>query len=200
MISPTVMRGLSDAYGSWKTICMRAAQRRMRRGRAAESGRRRRTRRWPAVGSMQAQQTARPSVVLPQPLLADEAERLAARDREADAVDGLHAARWPSRRATRPLRRRSAWSRPRDLEQQRLVSCGSHRRASQRTRCRAGRPAPQRRQLVVHGTRVGAAAARRESGSPSAGRAASGTCPAIGCERLRRGRRARASSASRPRV
>ena len=31
MIVPTVMRGLSDAYGSWKIICIVAAQRPQRR-------------------------------------------------------------------------------------------------------------------------------------------------------------------------
>jgi hypothetical protein len=57
-MSPTVMRGLSEANGSWKTIWMRAAQRAQRvaveRGDVAalEAGRS------PAVGSMQAQDAA----------------------------------------------------------------------------------------------------------------------------------------------
>ena len=34
-IAPTVMRGLSEAYGSWKMICMSRAQRAQLGGRAA---------------------------------------------------------------------------------------------------------------------------------------------------------------------
>src|SRR5579875_1061115 len=74
MIVPTRLRGLSDAYGSWKTICS-----------SRRSGRRRRApRRWigcpwkmisPAVGSSR-RTIVRPSVDFPH--------------REAHVVDGVH--------------------------------------------------------------------------------------------------------------
>ena len=69
--------------------------------RAAERDRcaARATRSSPAVGSS-SRRMVLPAVDLPQPRLADEAERLALGDREADAVDGVHLA--GSRARTRP--------------------------------------------------------------------------------------------------
>ena len=77
MIEPTVMRGLSDAYGSWKTICiLRRSARRSRRPSsehflAAELHRARRR--------LEQPQDQRPVVVLPQPDSPTKPERLARR-------------------------------------------------------------------------------------------------------------------------
>ena len=89
-IRPTEWRGFSEAYGSWKIICIR-----WRSGRSSFSPM------WvmsvpsktilPPVGSYR-RSRARPTVDLPQPGLADEPERLAAFDQERDAVDRLHVA------------------------------------------------------------------------------------------------------------
>ena len=90
---PTEWRGFSDAYGSWKIICIR-----FRSGRSSLSPRcvmsvPSKTI-VPPVGSYR-RRSARPTVDLPQPGLADEAERLAALDSERDAVDRLHVADVP---------------------------------------------------------------------------------------------------------
>jgi hypothetical protein len=91
MIVPTVLRGFSDEYGSWKIICIsRAALERGRRWRwrspALEADRARRR-------LHQAQQQARGGrlAAADSP---DEAERLAAQDVERDAVDRLTAPTW----------------------------------------------------------------------------------------------------------
>ena len=97
-MSPTVMRGFSDVYGSWKTIWMSRRSRRSSRPFQAymsppsKHG-------LPAVGSS-SRMSSRPSVDLPQPGLADDAERLPGVQVEVDAVDGLD------------VRRRSGAGRP----------------------------------------------------------------------------------------
>ena len=66
MMPPTVIRGLSDAYGSWKIICMSRRCRRMfsllNSNRSAPA-----KRTCPAVASI-SRSMSLPSVVLPQPL------------------------------------------------------------------------------------------------------------------------------------
>ena len=65
MIEPTRFRGLSDAYGSWKTICIsRRSGRSWRAPKSSISCPRKIT--WPAVGSS-SRTIVRPSVDLPQP-------------------------------------------------------------------------------------------------------------------------------------
>ena len=95
MISAIVMRGLSEENGSWKIICICR-----RSGRSALRGRRAtsisaplsvRKRISPAVGAI-ARRMQREVVVLPQPRLADQRQRLAAVDGEAHVVDRAHLA------------------------------------------------------------------------------------------------------------
>ena len=79
----TVMRGLSDEYGSWKTICTRRRSAARALGGAT----------WPptsdlARGRLVEADDAAAERGLAAARLADEAERLAARDREVDAIDG----------------------------------------------------------------------------------------------------------------
>ena len=89
-ISRTVIRGFSDAYGSWKTIWMsRRTGRICRRLYVVMSVPSKTIR--PAVGSISLM-SVRPRVVFPQPDSPDDAERLAALDGEVDAVDGAHLA------------------------------------------------------------------------------------------------------------
>ena len=89
MICPTVMRGLSDAYGSWKITCIR--RRTARSAALVERRSRSRPRRSPAplVGRSSCR-IAAAGGRLAAARLADQAERLAAADREADAVDRAH--------------------------------------------------------------------------------------------------------------
>ena len=90
MIVPTVLRGFSDEYGSWKIICI------SRRSAFRSSP--------VAVGDLLALEADRAGRRLEQAHeqprgrrlaaagLADDAERLAAHDVEGDAVDRLHGA------------------------------------------------------------------------------------------------------------
>ena len=90
MIEPTVRRGFSDEYGSWKIICISR-----RSGlssfvlRSAISRPSNLTE--PEVGSQQPEQQPRGGR-LAAARLADDAERLAALDVEGDAVDRVHGA------------------------------------------------------------------------------------------------------------
>ena len=87
---PTVCRGFSEEYGSWKIIWM-----------SRRSGRIRLADRWvmsrpsktirPPVGSS-SRVSSRPVVVLPQPDSPTSAECLAAPDGEGQPVDRLHRA------------------------------------------------------------------------------------------------------------
>jgi len=85
--APTVMRGLSELYGSWKMIW------RSRRCRRISAGDRRAG--WPVIEHLaggrldQAQQRA-PAVVFPASAFADEAQGLAGGQRERDVVDRAH--------------------------------------------------------------------------------------------------------------
>ena len=74
-ISPTVMRGLSEAYGSWKIICIRRRNGRIADCDACEMSWPSNTMR-PAVGSS-SRITSRASVDLPQPDFAHQADGLA---------------------------------------------------------------------------------------------------------------------------
>ena len=78
------MRGLSDEYGSWKIICSAPPLGGACAWPAA---------RWPSTstspaGRLVEADDAAPERRLAAARLADEAERLAARDRQVDAVDG----------------------------------------------------------------------------------------------------------------
>ena len=89
-ISRTVMRGFSDAYGSWKTIwTSRRTGRIWRRLKRVMSCPSKMIR--PAVGSSSLMMRA-PERRLAAPGLADDAERLALAHRQVDAVDRLHLA------------------------------------------------------------------------------------------------------------
>ena len=87
MISPTVMRGLSEASGSWKTICIASRLRphalRARAGRDPRRARRR------GPGVRQQLQHRAPERRLAAAGFADEPERLAGAEVEAHAVDRL---------------------------------------------------------------------------------------------------------------
>ena len=94
MIVPTFIRGLSDAYGSWKIICDR-----LRKRLSASpfslltSTPSKRTE--PRDGRYKPR-SARPTVVLPGARLADEGQGLAPPDCEGDAVDGVKQLRFPA--------------------------------------------------------------------------------------------------------
>ena len=84
-IAPTRMRGLSDEYGSWKTICMsRRASRSSSRDNARTS---RPSNTISPDGRLNQPQDAPAGRRLPASGFADETERLAAIDREADVLD-----------------------------------------------------------------------------------------------------------------
>ena len=91
---PTVIRGLSDVYGSWKTICALR-----RKGRSCPGRQRRDVLAVeddaPARG-LDGAQDEPPGGRLAAAALPDEAERLPGLDGEADAVDGAHDAPRPS--------------------------------------------------------------------------------------------------------
>ncbi len=98
MIARTVMRGLSEPKGSWKTICMSRRRRRQRAAAAGGDVRGRPASMRPAVGSS-SRKSVRPAVVLPQPDSPTRPERLASADGEADAVHRLHVPDDAARRA-----------------------------------------------------------------------------------------------------
>ena len=87
MIAPTFMRGFSDAYGSWKIICARLRKRLSAAPLsvldllAVEAHR--------AVGGPVQAEHGAAGGGLAGARLADQGQRLAARDLEADAVDGM---------------------------------------------------------------------------------------------------------------
>ena len=113
MMSPIVMRGSSAASGSWKTICI--ARRRRRSASppsAARSSPSQSTR--PAVGSIR-RRIARPRVDLPQPRLADDAERLAGREAKLTPSTALSGT-WRRRRRP-PCRDREVDAQLLDREQ-----------------------------------------------------------------------------------
>ena len=91
MLSPIGVRGSSDAYGSWKMICIRrryglsAAPFSAAMSTAVERDR--------AGRRVDEAEQQPPDRRLAAAGLADEAERLAAPDREADAVDRLDVGR-----------------------------------------------------------------------------------------------------------
>ena len=131
--------------------------------------------------------------------LADEAERLARRDREADAVDRLD--RRTDRREQPAAAARKCLFRSVDLE--RAASCG-HRRGQHalgvaaRRRCgrRPHRSAASRRLGAAALDRDGRSAARRRS--PRSARAATAPMPGISCEPLGARAAPRARRGSRP--
>ena len=99
-IRPIECRGLSEAYGSWKTICIRCAADAARASPRCVMS-------WPsktdrAAGRLVQPQDRAAEGGLAAAGLADQAERLAALDRQRDAVDRLDAPTWRSRSS--PLR------------------------------------------------------------------------------------------------
>ena len=90
MLAPIGVRGSSDANGSWKMICIR------RRNGLSCCSRQRRdvgaVEQDPAAGRLDQPQERATDGRLAAARLADEAERLAATDGEADVVDRLHVA------------------------------------------------------------------------------------------------------------
>ena len=88
---PTVSRGLSDPYGSWKTICTLRRKAAARAGGSAGSSSPSKPMR-PRSGSISSQDQP-PGGGLAAARLAHQPERLPAPDVEADAVDGAHRAR-----------------------------------------------------------------------------------------------------------
>ena len=101
-ICPTRLRGLSDAYGSWKIICIsRRNGRSSRRDSDVMSAPSKRI--VPLVGSC-SRTSSRPSVDLPQPDSPTIAERLAAPHLERDAVDRVDDLATLARNGGRPHR------------------------------------------------------------------------------------------------
>ena len=97
-ILPTLWRGLSDAYGSWKTICIRRA------AAAARSAQRRdvlAVEDDPARGRLVEAEDRAPDRRLAAARLADQPERLAAATRSSTPSTALMSPTWRSR--TRPL-------------------------------------------------------------------------------------------------
>ena len=193
-ISPTVMRGLSDAYGSWKTICMRRRSGRIVDWRGVGDVLCRRRRIVPAVGLVDARDQPRERR-LAAAGLADQADGLAAADREVDAIDGVHA-RAGLREEASPSAAESASRRPRDLAAsappaaaRRGAATAGRGRASRR-RQRPPSCVTQQRALRARrplGSSSGCSvalldaerAARRESGSRWARRSGSGGVPSM---------------------
>ena len=95
-ISPTDMRGLSELNGSWKTICI--CRRSGRMSRWLSACRSLPSKRMPP-SLRSSRSRARPSVVLPEPDFADQPDRVAFAQRDADAVDRLHVADGPAQHA-----------------------------------------------------------------------------------------------------
>ena len=192
MMSPTLIRGLSEPYGSWKTICIRrrAAQQLPRRQRDAGRGPRSGSR--PALGSMQPQDAAGPRR-LAAAGLADEPQRLAGLEREAHAVHRADHAAAPRRARLPP--HRELLGEVLDLEQR----AGASRRVTGQATQWPGSRAVERG--LVAPAALGTAWGQR-------GReAAAGARPAEVGRRARRWRRAArpmrlgaAGSASSPRV
>ena len=111
MICPTVCRGLSDEYGSWKIICISRRTGRMSRGAelrdvaAVEADRARRR-----LEQLQHQPRGRRLAAAG---LADDAERLAAAHAERDVLDRVHLAPAPREHARRRPGSASSGARPR---------------------------------------------------------------------------------------
>ena len=134
-LSAIVRFGSRELYGSWNTICIDARTLRsslpLSRVTSAPS-----KSISPAVGSMR-RSSARPVVDLPDPLSPDEAERLARRDLEADAVDGLHRARRCA--AVMPLRIGNSCAGSLTTSSGALVAVVDRRRVAGRRADRRGR-------------------------------------------------------------
>ena len=90
MIEPTVLRGFSDEYGSWKIICI--SRRSSISCLALDVGDLLALELDRAAGRVEQPQQQAAGGRLAAAGLADEAERLAALDVERDAVDGVHGA------------------------------------------------------------------------------------------------------------
>ena len=98
---PALSRGFSDANGSWKIICTRLRKARSA-GPFASATSSPSTRMAPAVGVIR-RKISLPTVDLPQPDFADEAERLAAPHGEAHPVHRLSGSRRQLERAAAHL-------------------------------------------------------------------------------------------------
>ena len=188
-MSPTVMRGLSDAYGSWNTSCAwrrigaRAgfARARTRPARRSACG--------PAVGSIR-RSTSRPTVDLPEPDSPTSASVLPASTVKLDAVDRLHMvasrpAEARERRATKCFTSPSASTRA--AAHATSLSSGARRQRDQRA-AEIDRPAAARR---------GTPPARTDSGRRSGSRPAARSCRAARRRSRRAGRRADRAAGSR---
>ena len=201
MIAPTRLRGLSEAYGSWKTICISR--------RSGRSARRVEPRdvapvehaRCPTVSSCR-RTRQRPSVDLPQPDSPTRPSVSPARTSKRDAVDGLHARRPRAAGRRVPLTgkcfvdlarleqhlaahadelrvdRRLA---PRELLGDRQVAAVEVARAPRAPRARGGSLAARREARAGSAARTRSPAAARAAtaagpGSSSGGAAAAGRC------------------------
>ena len=89
MMAPTVMRGLSEANGSWKMICMSRQKRRAAASRSSAVTLRALEPDFACRRLDQAQDAAAGGRFAAAGF-ADQAERLAGADLEADVVDGVH--------------------------------------------------------------------------------------------------------------
>ena len=137
----------------------------------------------------------RPSVDLPQPGLADEAERLALRDRQVDPVDGAqHLGRQPAQPPGGAAAQREVHLEAADVEQRlgrRAIAAVSHRRSPARGARRPRRPrgagsasrgrrrARRSGNRVARGSRPGRTPQRGWKRQPGGGEARSGGVPGI---------------------
>ena len=166
-IAPTVMRGLSDAYGSWKMICMsRASARSSSLPARVTSLPSNQTS--PEVGSIR-RRMQRPVVLLPQPDSPTRPSVSPAVEVEAHAVDRVHAGR-PRGRASPPVigkcLTRSLTCSSGAVATSRRAHASASRRSAGCRRCSApcgpgDRLAQRRRRRDALGDRV--LAARREA-------------------------------------
>ena len=185
---PTRMRGFSEPYGSWKTICIRRRAAHSSRGEQRRGGRGPRSGSARPIGSM-SRRISRPVVDLPQPDSPTSAERLARLEGEAHAVD----------RADRRARGRPEPAAAERRSASRAPATSSNGPPS-RAITRAGHEMPRRAAPRAaappggsSGTRADSAGRTRQPArAPRAGRAArprwttSGWPKRLGCGRQRR--------------
>ena len=170
MIWPTVMRGLSEEYGSWKITWIRRRTARSCRCVQRARGRRPRTRSRRSVGSSSCRMQ-RPTVVLPQPDSPTRPERLArARCVKLDVVDRAHDAERLAR--ARAAADREVLDEVAHLEQRPTLDAGRRLRPSQAL----GLPS----EAATRGTRAGAVGSSSGGTSARSGRRETGSAARSG--------------------
>ena len=210
MIEPTRLRGFSDAYGSWKTICI--SRRSGRSSRALSRAIDRPSKRTsPEVGSS-SRTIVRPSVDLPQPDSPTSPSVSPSRTEKVTPSTAWTAADLPPEQALpdrevrrevldldeRRRRRRSRRGRlPADRPRRAARAC-SPGSSQQRSRWAGPPPRASSAGSVVH--RSKACGQRGRKRQPAGGSISDGGIPAIECRRSCFGRSRRGIEPSRPHV